>query len=224
MLDWWDEIDVYGRIREARAGLPPVRAPRRPALRQRQHPPRPGAEQDPQGLRRQVPLDDGPRRASTCPAGTATGCRSSTASTRNSARARAEMDAARDPRSLPRPTPRSSSRSSATSSGDWACCGTGRSTRRGRAPTTRRAARRSTARSTTPTRPRSSASSAVSSPRARSTTASSRCTGATRARPRWPRPRSSTRTAATRRSTSKFPVRGARSARRRRWPGARSRC
>ena len=44
-------------------GRAEVRPPRRPALRQRPDPPRHGAEQDPQGLRREVAVDGGLRRA-----------------------------------------------------------------------------------------------------------------------------------------------------------------
>jgi hypothetical protein len=54
-----------------------VRAARRPALCQRQHPHRPRAEQDPQGHRHRSLPDARLRRPTTCPAGTATACRSS---------------------------------------------------------------------------------------------------------------------------------------------------
>ena len=69
-----------GPLREdsrARAGRAEVRAARRSAVRQRQHPHGHGAEQDPQGARRQVALDGRLRRAVRRRATTATACRSS---------------------------------------------------------------------------------------------------------------------------------------------------
>ena len=59
----WAAMDLYGKIRERRAGRAEVRAARRPAVRQRQHPHGHGAQQDPQGPRRQVALDGRLRRA-----------------------------------------------------------------------------------------------------------------------------------------------------------------
>ena len=53
ILARWEEIDLYGKLREA-AGPAEIRAARRPALRQRQHPYRPRAQQDPQGPRRRA--------------------------------------------------------------------------------------------------------------------------------------------------------------------------
>ena len=50
-------------LRERRAGATEVRPARRAALRQRADSPRHGAQQDPQGPRRQVPVDGGVRRA-----------------------------------------------------------------------------------------------------------------------------------------------------------------
>ena len=73
----WEEMGLYEQIRERRAGRAEVRPARRPAVRQRPHPPRHGAEQDPQGSRRQVAVDDGLRRAVRRSATTATACRSS---------------------------------------------------------------------------------------------------------------------------------------------------
>ena len=50
----WDAMDLYGQIRAGAQGRAAVRAARRPAVRQRRHPHRHGAQQDPQGHRRQV--------------------------------------------------------------------------------------------------------------------------------------------------------------------------
>ena len=53
--DWlarWERLGVYHRLRATAARPHPLRAARRPALRQRQPPHRPRAQQDPEGLRR----------------------------------------------------------------------------------------------------------------------------------------------------------------------------
>ncbi len=55
----WNAMDLYGKLREARAGRAEIRPARRPALRQRQHSHRHCAQQDPQRARRQI--------ASRCP-------------------------------------------------------------------------------------------------------------------------------------------------------------
>ena len=59
----WAAMDLYGKIRERRAGRAEVRPARRPAVRQRQHPHRHGAQQDPEGPRGQVAVDGRLRRA-----------------------------------------------------------------------------------------------------------------------------------------------------------------
>ena len=59
----WKQQDLYGQIRAARAGRPKVHPARRPALRQRRHPPGPRAEQMHQGFRRQDQDHGGLRRA-----------------------------------------------------------------------------------------------------------------------------------------------------------------
>ena len=82
----WEADRLYDRIRERRAGRPEVRPARRPAVRQRRHPHRHRAQQDPQGLHRQVADDGRLRRAVRARAGTATACRSSSRSTASWAR------------------------------------------------------------------------------------------------------------------------------------------
>ena len=62
-----------------------LRAARRPALRQRRHPHRPRAAKDPEGLRGPLALRCWATTSTTCPAGTATACRSSGRSRRSSA-------------------------------------------------------------------------------------------------------------------------------------------
>ncbi len=59
----WTAMDLYGKIRERRARRAEVRAARRPAVRQRQHPHGHGAEQDSQGAGRQIAVDGRVRRA-----------------------------------------------------------------------------------------------------------------------------------------------------------------
>ena len=49
ILARWQEEDLYGQVREARAGPREVHPPRRPALRQWRHPHRPCAQPYPQG-------------------------------------------------------------------------------------------------------------------------------------------------------------------------------
>ena len=71
--------------RGARGGAA-VRAARRPALRDRRHPLRHRAQQGAQGHRRPLAAADGPARACSGPAGTATACRSSSRSRRSWAR------------------------------------------------------------------------------------------------------------------------------------------
>ena len=90
----WAAMDLYGKIRERRAGRAEVRAARRPAVRQRQHPHGHGAQQDPQGFRRQVAVDGRLRRARTSSATTATACRSSCRSTASSGPKKREMSVA----------------------------------------------------------------------------------------------------------------------------------
>ena len=63
MLRKWETLGLYDKILASRQGRADVRPPRRPALRQRPYPPGDGDEQDPQGLHRQVPDDEGPPRA-----------------------------------------------------------------------------------------------------------------------------------------------------------------
>ena len=58
-------MDLYGKIRAAAARGAEVRAARRAAVRQRQHPHRHGAQQDPEGIRRQIAIDGRLRRART---------------------------------------------------------------------------------------------------------------------------------------------------------------
>ena len=59
----WAAMDLYGKIQAKRRGFAQVRAARRPAVRQRQHPHGHGAQQDPEGFRRQVAIDGRLRRA-----------------------------------------------------------------------------------------------------------------------------------------------------------------
>ena len=62
LLKRWADMDLFERLRAESKGRPEVRAARRPALRQRQHPHRPCAQQDPQGLRDPLAADAGLRR------------------------------------------------------------------------------------------------------------------------------------------------------------------
>ena len=57
LLERWQKLDLYKRLREAAKGRDEVRAARRPALRQRQHPHRPRAQQDPEGRGDAQPAD-----------------------------------------------------------------------------------------------------------------------------------------------------------------------
>ena len=59
----WEETDLYEQIRRTRAGRPAVHPARWPAVCQRQHSHRDGAQQDSQRLRRQVAVDGWLRRA-----------------------------------------------------------------------------------------------------------------------------------------------------------------
>ena len=61
LLKRWESIDLYRRLREAAQGPAEIRPARRPALRQRQHPYRPRAQQDPQGRGDAQPADAGLR-------------------------------------------------------------------------------------------------------------------------------------------------------------------
>ncbi len=63
ILAQWEKIDLYRRLRQRRRGPAEIRAPRRAALRQRQHPYRPRAQQDPQGRGDALPADARLRRA-----------------------------------------------------------------------------------------------------------------------------------------------------------------
>ena len=54
LLQRWAEMNLYERLRQKGRNRAEVPAARRPALRQRQHPHRPRAQQDPQGSRRQI--------------------------------------------------------------------------------------------------------------------------------------------------------------------------
>ena len=76
------------------ARAPEVRPARRAALRERQDPHRHGAEQDPQGFRRQDPARWRASTRRTCSATTATGCRSSSRSTASSGPKKREMSLA----------------------------------------------------------------------------------------------------------------------------------
>ena len=57
MLERWEKAGLYGRLRAAAKGRDEIRPARRPALRQRQHPYRPRAQQDPQGRGDAQPAD-----------------------------------------------------------------------------------------------------------------------------------------------------------------------
>ena len=121
----WDAMDLYARIRDAAPGRAALRAARRPALRQRPDPHRPRAQQDPEGLRRQV-ADDG--RASTrrtCRAGTATACRSSSTSRASWARPAKDRSPVEFRRACRDVRRRSSSTRSATTSSASASSATG---------------------------------------------------------------------------------------------------
>ena len=110
--------------RSGRRRPPALRPPRRPALRQRQHPPGHGPEQDPQGLHRQVARPCWATTPPTSPAGTATACRSRSTSTSSSAGRKRTCPSWPSARSAAS-TPRSSSTSSGTSSSGWASSATG---------------------------------------------------------------------------------------------------
>ncbi len=99
ILARWKKLGLYERLREAGQGPHQVRAARRPALRQRQHPHRPRAQQDPEGRGDAQPADARLRFATTCRAGTATACRSN-------GRSRKRTTAPRTSRSRTCPIPR----------------------------------------------------------------------------------------------------------------------
>ena len=183
----WKEVDLYGQLRKARTGRPSFVLHDGPPYANGHihigHDPQQGAE----GRRRAQPLDGGPRRPLPARAGTATACRSSSRSSATSARRSAEMSARRHPPGLPR------LRRQVHAHPARGVRAAGRHRRVGgslphdgaglrghdRAPARRRSSRRGSS-----TRPRS------------------RSTGASRAAPRWRRPRSSTtRTTRARRST-----------------------
>ena len=71
-----------------------VRAPRRPAVRERRHPPRPRGQQDAEGRRGEVARCWPASARRTCPAGTVMACRSRSRSRRKSARSGDKLDAA----------------------------------------------------------------------------------------------------------------------------------
>ena len=81
--------DIYGALRKQARGTAEIRAARRAALRQRQHPYRPRAQQDPEGSRRPLAADARARTPTTCRAGTATACRSNGRSRRRTIARRA---------------------------------------------------------------------------------------------------------------------------------------
>ena len=112
-----------GRSARRARGRPEVRPARRPAVRQRRHPHRHRAQQDPQGLRRQVADDGRLRRARTCRAGTATACRSSSRSTRELGPKKARDERRPTSGAPAAPTPTASSTSSAPTSSASACFG-----------------------------------------------------------------------------------------------------
>ena len=184
----WAAMDLYGKIRAAPAGRAEVRPARRPAVRQRQHPHGHGAQQDPQGLRRQVALDGGLRRA------------------------------LRRRLRLPRPAdraegrPRARRRRSARCRSADFCRACRAYAERFIGTMTEQFQRLGVLGTwddpylTMDFRYQAAIARAFgrSSSRASSTRARSRCTGASTAARRWPRPRSSTRTTRRRRSTSSF--------------------
>ena len=83
ILARWRELGLYQRLRRGRARQAEIHPARRPALRQRQHPYRARAQQDPQGRGDAQPADAGLRFRTTCPAGTAMACRSNGRSRRS---------------------------------------------------------------------------------------------------------------------------------------------
>ena len=185
----WEAMDLYGQIRRAPRGPAEVRPARRPAVRERADPPRHGAEQDPQGHRRQVADDGGIRRA------VRAGLRLPRTADRAEGRSRARAEEARHVAS-----PTSAARAGTTperfigvmtarvqAADGVRRLGPALPHDELRVPGRHRA------------RARASSSSAGSSTRARS-----RSTGASTAGRRWPKPRSSTRITRRRRSTSSF--------------------
>jgi isoleucyl-tRNA synthetase len=79
------EEDLYKKLREQSPGPPALRAARWPALCQRQHPYRPRAQQDPERHGHPLVPDARATIPTTCPAGTATACRSNGRSRRSTA-------------------------------------------------------------------------------------------------------------------------------------------
>ncbi len=185
MLQRWQEHRLYERIRARREGAAALRAARRPAVRERRHPHRPRGQQDPEGHHRQE--EDAVR-------------------VRRAVRARLGL-----PRHADRSADREAVRQEPAARGDAAPVPRlrGRADRaaEARLPAPRRARRLGppvshdgvSQRGRRDPRARARCSS-----RATSTAASSRSTGASTAARRSPKPKSSTRTARTRRSTSAF--------------------
>ena len=85
LLARWAELGLYERLREAARGRAEIRPARRPALRQRQHPYRARAQQDPEGRGDALASRCWATTPTTCRAGTATACRSSGRSRRSTA-------------------------------------------------------------------------------------------------------------------------------------------
>ena len=78
-------VGLYRAAARSRGGPAEIHPPRRPALRQRQHPYRHRAQQDPQGRGDALASRCSARTPITCRAGTATACRSSGRSRRSTA-------------------------------------------------------------------------------------------------------------------------------------------
>ena len=52
ILQFWEEIDLYGKLTQLRPGKTEVYAARRPSLREREYPPRHRSQQDTEGYYR----------------------------------------------------------------------------------------------------------------------------------------------------------------------------
>ena len=187
MLAAWEEQRHLREAARDRARPSALRAARRPAVRERRDPPRPRGQQGAQGHRGQVAHARRLRLAVRAGLGLPRPADRTRRSRRSTAASAQKLDARSDSAQACREFAHEQVDCSAATSSASACSATGidpyltmESALRGRAAA--RARRRSSATDT-------------------STRASSRCTGASTAARRWPRPRSNTRTRPRPRST-----------------------
>ena len=187
MLKHWDEIDLYGRLLDARKDAAAVGPARRAALCQRPRAHGHRAQQNSEGLRRALALDDGVPHAVRARMGLSRDADrvQGLARPRRARRARCPSSSCA---ACAAPKPRSGSISSARIScaSDVSATGSSRTSRWIRRTTRRK-----------------SACCATWSSAATSIAACARCIGASPIAPRWPRPKSNIASTCRRRFTSR---------------------